>query len=197
MTIKRIKNAVFNRWYSLLTKCKLTLCHATYGHNLFVMNSMPRISIASSSDVRIGNNFTINSQSIETAWYCKSAIYVGSNALLNIGNYVGMNGSLIFCSQKITIGNNTIIGGGTRIFDTNFHSTDYRVRRDKKRFTECVSKPISIGDDVFVGTNCIICKGITIGDRSIISAGSVVVKDVPSDCIVGGNPAKVIKYINQ
>ena len=50
---------------------------------------------------------------------------------------------------------------------------------------------------MFVGTNCIICKGVAIGDRSIISAGSVVVKDVPTDCIVGGNPAKVIKYINK
>lgn len=62
MTIKR--NTVFNRWYSLLTKCKLSLCHATYGHNLFVMNSMPRISITPDSDVRIGNNFTINSHGI-------------------------------------------------------------------------------------------------------------------------------------
>ena len=195
MTIKRIRNAVFNRWYSLLTRCKLSLCHATYGHNLFVMNSMPRIIIMSGSNVRIGNYFTINSQSIETAWYCKSAIYVGNNALLNIGNNVGMNGSLIYCSQKITIGNNTIIGGGTRIFDTNFHSTDYRVRRDKKRFTECVSKPISIGDDVFVGTNCIICKGVAIGDRSIIGAGSVVTCSIPEDCIAAGNPAKIIKRI--
>lgn len=108
-----------------------------------------------------------------------------------------MNGSLVFCSQKITIGDNTIIGGGMRIFDKNFHSTDYRVRRDKKRFSECVSRPIFIGDDVFVGTNCIICKGVTIGNRSIISAGSVVVKDVPADSIVGGNPAIVIKFINQ
>ena len=111
MTIKRIRNAVFNRWYSLLTRCKLSLCHATYGHNLFVMNSMPRIIIMSGSNVRIGNYFTINSQSIGTAWYCKSAIHVGTNATLNIGNNVGMNGSLIFCSKQITIGNNTIIGG--------------------------------------------------------------------------------------
>ena len=197
MTIKRIINAVFNRWYSFLVKGKLLICHAKFGSNLFVMNSMPRIRILPNSKIQIGSNFTINSQSIETAWYCRSAIHVGTNATLNIGNNVGMNGSLIFCSKQITIGNNTIIGGGTRIFDTNFHSTDYRVRRDEKRFSECVSRPIFIGDDVFVGTNCIICKGVTIGNRSIISAGSVVVKDVPADSIVGGNPAKVIKFINQ
>ena len=87
MTIKRIRNAVFNRWYSLLTRCKLSLCHATYGHNLFVMNSMPRISIMSGSNVRIGNYFTINSQSIGTAWYCKSAIYVGNNEIIHARTY--------------------------------------------------------------------------------------------------------------
>lgn len=52
--------------------------------------------------------------------------------------------------------------------------------------------PISIGDDVFIGANCIINKGITIGDRSIVAAG-IVVKSIPEDEICGGNPAKLIK----
>jgi acetyltransferase-like isoleucine patch superfamily enzyme len=59
------------------------------------------------------------------------------------------------------------------------------------------SKPIIIEDDVFIGTNCIIGKGITIGARSVIAAGSVVVKNVPADEIWGGNPAKFIKKINE
>lgn len=50
-----------------------------------------------------------------------------------------------------------------------------------------------IGDDVFIGTNCIILKGVTIGARSIIAAGSVVTKSIPADCIAGGNPAKIIR----
>lgn len=55
------------------------------------------------------------------------------------------------------------------------------------------TKPIIIGNHVLIGTQCMILKGVTIGDRSIIAAGSVVTKDIPSDCIAGGNPAKIIK----
>jgi acetyltransferase-like isoleucine patch superfamily enzyme len=55
---------------------------------------------------------------------------------------------------------------------------------------------VIIEDDVFIGARSVICKGVTIGARSIIAAGSVVVKDIPADCIAGGNPCKVIKYLN-
>ena len=55
--------------------------------------------------------------------------------------------------------------------------------------------PVVIEDDVLIGTNCIILKGVTIGARSIIAAGSIVTKSIPADCIAGGNPAKVIKYL--
>lgn len=55
---------------------------------------------------------------------------------------------------------------------------------------------ISIEDDVLIGTCSIILKGVTIGARSIIAAGSVVTKSIPADCIAGGNPCKVIRYIN-
>ena len=58
-----------------------------------------------------------------------------------------------------------------------------------------IDKEIIIGDDVLIGTNCIVLKGVRIGARSIIGAGSIVTKDIPSDCIAAGNPAKVIKYL--
>ena len=56
--------------------------------------------------------------------------------------------------------------------------------------------PIVIEDDVLIGTRCIILKGVTIGARSIIGSGSVVVKSIPADCIAAGNPCKIIRYIN-
>ena len=58
-----------------------------------------------------------------------------------------------------------------------------------------VSKPIVIEDDVFIGANCLILKGVTIGARSIVAAGSVVTRSVPADCIVGGNPARIIRRL--
>lgn len=57
-------------------------------------------------------------------------------------------------------------------------------------------KPINISNRVWIGINATICPGVNIGDNSIIAAGAVVTKDVPSNVIVGGNPAKIIKYIN-
>lgn len=197
MSIRKIYNAIYNRIYTICIKVILAKHRISYGDHLFVMNALPIFRISSKfNKIRIGNNFTVNSTNNETAWYSRSALTVKENAILIIGDNVGMNGALIYCSNRIEIGDYSIIGG-TRIIDSNFHSVDYRIRRDKSRFNECVSAPIYIGKDVFIGTNCIICKGVKIGDRSVIAAGSVVVKNVPSDCVVGGNPAKVIKYINR
>jgi maltose O-acetyltransferase len=66
---------------------------------------------------------------------------------------------------------------------------------DKKNWGTVIAKPVTIGKNVWVTTRCIILQGVTIGDNVIISAGSVVVSDIPSNCIAGGNPAKVIKFL--
>lgn len=114
---------------------------------------------------------------------------------LVIGNNVGISGSTICATKSVSIGNNTMIGSGCLITDTDAHSLDYAERR--KGFTpDIASKPIIIGEDVFIGARSIVLKGVTIGDRAIIGAGSVVTKDVPKNCIAAGNPARVVKEIN-
>ena len=88
--------------------------------------------------------------------------------------------------------------------DTDAHSLDYRIRNSSSvssdglsvDISSAKSAPIVVENDVLIGTRCIILKGVTIGARSIIAAGSVVVKSIPSDCIAGGNPCKVIRNIN-
>lgn len=122
----------------------------------------------------------------------------GGNSKLSIHNNVGVSSSCIWCSKSITIGNNVKIGSGCVILDTDSHSLDFNNRRiPKVDFENTNRKAIVIEDDVLIGTNSIVLKGVTIGARSIISAGSVVTKDIPSDCIAAGNPCKVIKMINQ
>lgn len=80
--------------------------------------------------------------------------------------------------------------------DTDAHSVDFRVRRDiNTDIKEKHSSPVVIEDDVLIGVNSIILKGVTIGARSVIGAGSIVTKSIPADCIAAGNPAKVIKYL--
>lgn len=117
---------------------------------------------------------------------------------MKIGNSVGMSSVTIWCHQAITIGNHVNIGANTIILDSDCHSLYYLDRQEINTDIRCkTDKPIVIGDDVLIGTNCIILKGVTIGDRCVVGAGSVVTKSMPVDCIVGGNPAKIIKYINQ
>ena len=89
-----------------------------------------------------------------------------------------------------------LMGGGIKIYSSDFHSLDYMHRRsidiDKQNKK---SSPIHIGNDVFIGAGSTILKGVTIGDRSIIGAGSVVTKSIPSDEIWAGNPAKFIRKV--
>lgn len=132
-----------------------------------------------------------------TAPYCNSRIEVYKNGELTIGDYSGTNNVTLLCSKKIHIGNYVNIGNGSYIYDSNFHSLDWQKRANRiEDVKDAKSAPIHIGDYVFIGARCIIGKGITIGDKSIIAAGSVVTKDIPSGEIWGGNPAKFIKRID-
>ena len=79
------------------------------------------------------------------------------------------------------------------VTDTDAHPMDYMARRTSNEGTK--SAQIVIEDDVWVGAYSIILKGVTIGARSIIGAGSVVTKSIPADCVAAGNPCKVIKSL--
>ncbi|WP_159476931.1 DapH/DapD/GlmU-related protein [Dyadobacter sp. 3J3] len=156
-----------------------------------------RIIIRNSGTIRLGLrttfNCSINSNYVGLFKTC--TIAVGKNAVLEIGDYSGFSGLSLYCSSKIHIGNYVNFGGNVCIWDTDFHPINYIKRRVNDQASIC-SKPIIIGDDVFVGANSIILKGVQIGDRSIIGAGSVVTKDIPPDQIWAGNPIKFIKNVN-
>lgn len=77
--------------------------------------------------------------------------------------------------------------------DTDAHPMDYIARRNGSEDTK--SAPIVIEDDAWIGAQCIILKGVTIGARSIIGAGSIVTRSIPSDCVAAGNPCKVIRKL--
>lgn len=114
--------------------------------------------------------------------------------LLEIGNNVGDTNSTIYCTNKIKIGSNVLIGGNCKIWDTDFHSLnpDIRVYGDDNQIK---SGPIIIGDNVFIGGETIILKNVVLGDNSVIGAGSIVTKNIPANEIWAGNPAKFIKKI--
>lgn len=108
---------------------------------------------------------------------------------IRIGEHVFINMNCTFLDGgHITIGDHTLIGPNVQIY-TPQHPIEANTRRTLLE----ISYPIKIGKDCWIGGGVIICPGVTIGDRAIIGAGSVVTKDVPEDVTVVGTPAKVIK----
>ena len=124
----------------------------------------------------------------------RSSIIIKNNARLLIGENFKMSNSAIHCNTNITIGNNVMVGGGCKIWDSDFHPLNYIERKNNVK-TAIKKSSIIIGNNVFIGGGSIILKGVTIGGGSIIGAGSVVAKDIPENQIWAGNPARYIKDV--
>lgn len=151
-----------------------------------------KLYISSESHVKFGKDFICATGGFDNS--TGSKIVVEAGAKLTIGNKSGMTNTAIYCQQEVFIGDYVNIGAGTIIFDTNFHSTNWQDRIDRATdISKRKNAPVRIEDFVFIGAKCIITKGVTIGEKSIIAAGSVVTKNVPAGEIWGGNPAKFIK----
>jgi acetyltransferase-like isoleucine patch superfamily enzyme len=116
-------------------------------------------------------------------------------SLINIEENCRIHGAYIHAWRSINIGKGVLIAAGTTIVDSNGHSSDIRYARFRRNFND-EAKEIIIEDFVWIGMNCIILKGVTVGEGSIVSAGAVVRDNVPPFSIVEGNPAKVVKQFN-
>lgn len=185
---------LFSKWCTFVFRIKLWVNGITFGKGLCAGGGIPMLRISPKAEsVFIGNHCSFNNFN-DAGWYSKCSIWVKAGATLEIGDYSGMNGALVFAAEKVVIGKYVKIGGGTRIFDTDFHPLDYIYRRNTIVGTK--SSPIIIGDDVFIGAGSMILKGVTIGARSIVAAGSVVTKSIPANEVWGGNPVKFIRRIN-
>ena len=111
-------------------------------------------------------------------------------------------GSTIYCANKVIIGKDTAIAANVTITDTNFHPTNPEDRRYMRHTPHgsrerapmyAINLPVIIGENVLVGSESRICKGVTIGDNAIIASCAVVTKDVPANSIAAGNPARIVK----
>jgi acetyltransferase-like isoleucine patch superfamily enzyme len=180
---------------TLFYKCfiRLRYPNVEFGENLKIFGSLI-LSIQKDSKVKLGNNIIFRSATKFNfvGIYKPVSIAVNKNAELSIDDNSGFSGVSIYCSNKIKIGHYVNCGGNVCIWDTDFHPLHFMDRRAHD-VAKINSAPISIGDDVFIGANSIILKGVKIGDRAIIGAGSVVSKHIPPDEIWAGNPAKFIK----
>ena len=123
-----------------------------------------------------------------------SSLSTGEGAVIRIGDGVGISNSCLWALERIEIGNHVNIGADCILLDHDAHSLDPLERRDyaiDRQHT--ATAPIVIGDDVLIGARCIILKGVHIGARSVIGAGSVVTGDIPAGEVWAGNPARKIR----
>jgi acetyltransferase-like isoleucine patch superfamily enzyme len=181
--------------WSTLRAClsfKLQGCKLAKG---FRSTGVIRIKARSAGSILIGKNVRLLAgwRSNRVGLSGPVILHTWEGGGIEIGDFTGASAVVISSRSGVKIGKHCNIGGNVRIFDHDFHALDTEVRRGPRGCDDCATKPITIGDDVFIGTQSIILKGVTIGDRAIIGAGSVVTKDVPADSIVAGNPAGVIR----
>lgn len=166
-----------------------------YGKNLKIDGRI-HIVANSKNGIVIGNNVKINScrSSNPIGGDIKTILFAKVNAKIKIGDNCGISNVTIFAFDNITIGNDVYIGGSVKIYDTDFHWLDY-----DKRITQegGVTKPVRIEDGAFIGAHSIVLKGVTIGKKSVVGAGSVVTRDIPENEIWAGNPAKFIRKIDR
>ncbi len=122
---------------------------------------------------------------LQPPFYCDYGynIKFGDNVFLNFN-------CVILDVMQVIIGSRTLLGPNVQIYSAT-HPLDYKVRASGLES----AKPVIIGEDVWIGGSAVICPGVTIGDRSVIGAGSVVTRSIPSDVFAAGNPCKVIKSV--
>ena len=158
----------------------LNIKNIKYGKYPLIIGQNPLIT--NKGDFKVGHSFRIRSSQFKTQITCCN------NAELEIGHDVYINqGTNIYCSKSIKIGNNVAIADLVMISDTNFHEIE---ESEPIRI-----KPIIIDDNVWIGARSIILPGVEIGKNSVIGAGSVVTKSIPSNTLAVGVPAKIIKQL--
>ncbi len=136
--------------------------------------------------------------------YAGCSFAMGEAGQCVIGDFTLLNGALIMAEEKIVIGSHCLISWNVGIADCDFHPLEPAQRlidaqalapfyKNRPKRPALKTAPVEIGDNVWIGMNATILKGVTIGENSVVAAGSVVTKSVPPNSVVAGNPANVVK----
>ncbi len=190
-----------SNWYKLVMKAT----RVKYGKGL-LLKGVPVIFNKKGAELTIGNNVTVKSSFLSNlvGLYSRTIIVTRApGAYIRIGDNVGMSGVTIYARKGIEIGENTAIGGNTKILDNDFHPIEAETRNkllaDKNGGDSDLvpSKPIMIGKNCFIGCKAIILKGTELGDGCVVGAGAVVSGKFEAGSVIVGNPARCIRKVGE
>lgn len=163
---------------------------AHVGKRLSLWGSVPLIY--GDGEIRVGDDAQIGGRNTWAVGY-----KVSTDARLTIGNrtVVGYQ-NFLSVAKSVIIGDDTMLASNVQIYDNPNHplEPDRRLRKESFRLDE--TAPVVIGRNVWLATGCIVLPGVTIGDGSVVGAGSVVTRDIPPYTLAAGNPARVIRSLD-
>jgi acetyltransferase-like isoleucine patch superfamily enzyme len=188
--IERMVYSIFDFFTGIFMSIWFVLLNIQFGRGILFFGRMhvrkhPDSKIIIGDDCRFRNRYHSNLIGINHP--CMISTH-SPEAVIQIGKGCGFSGTTIGAFTSIVFGDNVRCGANTLITDGDWHLDDPRVGLPKK---------VEIRSNVWLGYGVIVMKGVTIGENSIIGAGSVVVSDVPPNCIAAGNPCKVIKTLDE
>lgn len=189
--LKRILKKAFLKFFSLRRLLYLSLSDNKFIGSPII--NQPTL-FKGRGKIIIGNNVSLGY--FPSPNFYNGAIYVearndGSKILIGENTFINNNCIILADKSSISIGSNCLIGTNVEILDSDFHSID----PSKRHSNDYSCLDVAIGDNVFLGNNVKVLKGVSIGKNSVIGNNAVVTKNIPENAIAGGNPAKVIKQI--
>src|SRR4051812_37192385 len=139
--------------------------------------------------------------------YAGCSFSLGPKGRCTVGDFTLLNGALVMSEERIEIGSHCLISWNVGIADSDFHPLAPAQRiidahalapffKDRPPRPTLRTAPVIISDNVWIGMNAVILKGVSIGENSVVAAGAVVTKSVPANVVVAGNPAVVTKKLD-
>jgi len=136
--------------------------------------------------------------------YAGCSFAIGPNGHCRVGDFTLLNGALVMAEERIEIGSHCLVSWNVGIADSDFHPLEPAQRlldaqalapffKDRPQRPTLQTAPVIIADNVWIGMNAVVLKGVTSGENSVVAAGAVVTKSVPANSVVAGNPAVVVK----
>lgn len=190
-----------SNWFKLVMK----MTKVEYGKAL-LLKGVPVIFNKSDAKLKIGDNVTVKSSFLSNlvGLYSRTIIVTRTaGAEIIIGDNVGISGATIYARERIEIGDNTCIGANCKILDNDFHPIEVETRNKLLQDARggdsdlVPSREIKIGKNCFIGCNSIILKGTVLGDGCVVGAGAVVSGKFDDNCVIAGNPARVIRRLEK